>query len=113
MTKQEYISRRKAMGQSFIKWMIGWLVVFLCLTLGPQWRYFEQYKEWKCVFCAGMAVILGGMAMWLGWFVKRQQQRFGISCPSCGGTQIHFRVVTTTGRCEHCAATIFSETKAA
>jgi len=112
MTKEDYNSRRKAMAQSSIKWMIGWLAVLFGVALGPQWGYFERYDEWKCVLCAGALLIIMGMALWLCWFARRQQQRFGLLCPSCGKMQIHFRVVTATGHCEHCAETIFCETKA-
>jgi hypothetical protein len=119
MTKQEFISRQKAMTQSSNKRMIGWLVVFFGVLLGgvPLSRYVEQHEEltWLGpVFGIGLFVFLIGNLPLLAWFAKRQQRRFGIYCPSCGKPLVGLsaQVVIATGHCGHCGESVFSETKA-
>ncbi len=117
MTKQEFISRQKAMAKSSNGRVIGWLALLFGVLLGgiPVARYVEKHEELTWIgplFAIFVFVFLIGNFPLLAWFTKRQQKRFGLLCPACARPLIGVsaQIAIATGNCGHCGARVFGET---
>jgi hypothetical protein len=116
MTKQEFISRQKAMTQYANKRLTGWLILFFGVLIGniPLTRYVETHERlaWAGpLFGVGLFVFLIGNLCLLAWFSKGQQKRLGLSCPSCGKAVMGVRaqIAIASGNCGNCGEKVFSE----
>ena len=119
MTKPEFISRQKAMTKSSNKWTAGFLVVFFGVLLAniPLAGFMDREKpaSWvQIVYGFTLFGFLIGNIPLMLWFVKRQQTRFGVRCPSCGKPLVGLsaQVVVATGNCGQCGERIFNEKNA-
>lgn len=116
MTKQEFISSQEAMTRCSNKRAIIWVVAFFGALIGGG-ALIDQIEKrgspaWaSAVFLIGMLVVVFGSIGLLMWFVKREQRRFGLLCPSCGKPLVGVcsQIAIATGNCGHCGERVFSE----
>jgi len=120
MTKQEFMSKQKALVQNANRRLSWWLPVFFGLIFAniPLTRYVERNEELTWAGPAlgvGLFVFLIGNLLFLAWFAKRQQKRFGLHCANCGKllTGASAQIAVASGNCGYCGERLFSETPAA
>src|SRR5688572_14425431 len=89
MTKQELISRQKAMTRSSNRWNAAFLFVLLGWLLGnvPLANFMDREKPGTWIQVLYYLVVYGflfGHILLIILFAKRQTRQFGLQCPSCG-----------------------------
>jgi hypothetical protein len=112
MTKQELISRQKAMTRR----ILVVLIVFFGLLLAnvPLGIFMDIKKPatWiQVLYGAAFFGFLIGSVLLSIWLQKRELRRFGLHCPSCGKPLIGIigQIAVATGACGHCGERVLSD----
>jgi hypothetical protein len=114
MTRDELISRQRAMAVSSDHWALGYFVMYFAFLLAC-WRVAtymdDQAARWlRTLFGIVVISVLFGSIPLLFWFRKWQLRRFGVVCPSCGKPLVGApgQTALATGSCAHCKEKVLS-----
>ena len=120
MTRDEFVSRQKAMRRSTRRWQIGVVVVYAGVFLGPHLLLpaVEPHPRWFEAWLAvagGHAFLFGiVLAFLMVWVINCQPRRFGVACPNCGRqfVRVSAEDVIATGQCPECGERILKDAPA-
>lgn len=114
MTKAEFIERYRAHQKHNNGWAILWFVLFFgFLIAGAVFsRHLDaQGSLFQLVFGIALFALIVGSLSPLVWLVRRDINKFGLCCPSCGKSLVGVsaQVAIAAGHCGHCGTKLFSD----
>ena len=113
MTRQEFISKNKALRRTLRYAGLGFGTVILALVIGFG-TYLHEAEPPDPIPTYLMTVLFAVLMSFVAamdWMLHRLHKRYGLVCPSCGRTltEVSAQIAVASGNCGWCGAKLLED----